>query len=49
MERCLQTEHLPLRVESHLDGTLRRRLQVPILMYHYVSELPSDADATRVG
>ena len=30
------------------DGTLRR-LRVPILMYHYVSELPTDADAIRVG
>jgi peptidoglycan/xylan/chitin deacetylase (PgdA/CDA1 family) len=30
------------------DGTLRR-LQLPILMYHYVSPLPADADAVRVG
>jgi peptidoglycan/xylan/chitin deacetylase (PgdA/CDA1 family) len=30
------------------DGTLRR-LQVPILMYHYISPLPPDADAVRVG
>src|SRR5215207_5305181 len=30
------------------DGTLRR-LRVPILMYHYVSELPPDADDIRVG
>jgi peptidoglycan/xylan/chitin deacetylase (PgdA/CDA1 family) len=30
------------------DGTLRR-LRVPILMYHYISELPPDADAIRVG
>lgn len=28
------------------DGTLRR-VHVPILMYHYVSNLPADADATR--
>lgn len=28
------------------DGTLRR-IRVPILMYHYVSNLPLDADATR--
>lgn len=30
------------------DGTLRR-LHVPILMYHYVSELPSNADDIRTG
>jgi peptidoglycan/xylan/chitin deacetylase (PgdA/CDA1 family) len=30
------------------DGTLRR-LRVPILMYHYISELPLDADQLRVG
>lgn len=30
------------------DGTLRR-IQVPILMYHYVSVLPPDADETRIG
>ncbi len=30
------------------DGTLRR-LRVPILMYHYVSELPADADSLRTG
>ncbi|GAB5490130.1 MAG: hypothetical protein Phog2KO_03450 [Phototrophicaceae bacterium] len=30
------------------DGTLRR-IYVPILMYHYVSELPPDADAIRTG
>jgi peptidoglycan/xylan/chitin deacetylase (PgdA/CDA1 family) len=29
------------------DGTLRR-INVPILMYHYVSTLPPNADATRV-
>lgn len=30
------------------DGTLRR-LRVPILMYHYISELPLNADQFRVG
>ena len=30
------------------DGTLRR-LQLPILMYHYVSALPPDADDVRIG
>jgi peptidoglycan/xylan/chitin deacetylase (PgdA/CDA1 family) len=30
------------------DGTLRR-LRVPILMYHYVSPLPEDADDLRIG
>lgn len=30
------------------DGTLRR-LRVPILMYHYVSELPPGADTIRQG
>jgi peptidoglycan/xylan/chitin deacetylase (PgdA/CDA1 family) len=30
------------------DGTLRR-LSVPILMYHYVSSLPADADPIRTG
>lgn len=30
------------------DGTLRR-IRVPILMYHYVSELPADADDIRKG
>ena len=30
------------------DGTLRR-IRVPVLMYHYVSELPADADAIRRG
>src|SRR5512145_2670236 len=29
------------------DGTLRR-IRVPILMYHYVSNLPADADQYRV-
>lgn len=35
------------RPESAWDGTYRR-LHVPILMYHYVSDLPDDADATRI-
>ncbi len=30
------------------DGTLRR-IHVPILMYHYVSQLPANADNIRVG
>jgi len=30
------------------DGTLRR-IQIPILMYHYISPLPPDADEIRVG
>jgi peptidoglycan/xylan/chitin deacetylase (PgdA/CDA1 family) len=30
------------------DGTLRR-MRVPILMYHYVSEVPVDADETRIN
>lgn len=30
------------------DGTLRR-IRVPILMYHYVSELPEDSDDIRIG
>ncbi|MBC7869914.1 MAG: polysaccharide deacetylase family protein, partial [Chitinophagaceae bacterium] len=30
------------------DGTLRR-INVPILMYHYVSPLPPNADQVRVG
>lgn len=33
---------------SQWDGTLRR-IRVPILMYHYISELPEDADDIRVG
>lgn len=33
---------------SQGDGTLRR-IRVPILMYHYVSELPPDADRIRTG
>lgn len=34
--------------DSEGDGTLRR-IRVPILMYHYVSPLPDDADDIRVG
>ena len=34
------------RVESFWDGTYRR-IRVPILMYHYVSQLPEDADEVR--
>ena len=30
------------------DGTMRR-IYTPILMYHYISELPADADDIRVG
>lgn len=30
------------------DGTLRR-IAVPILMYHYVSDLPEEADDIRIG
>lgn len=30
------------------DGTLRR-IRVPILMYHYISPLPADADEYRTG
>jgi len=30
------------------DGTLRR-IRVPILMYHYVSEIPEGADDIRIG
>jgi peptidoglycan/xylan/chitin deacetylase (PgdA/CDA1 family) len=33
---------------SDWDKTVRR-IRVPILMYHYVSNLPPDADATRVN
>ncbi len=33
---------------TQFDGTLRR-LRVPILMYHYISELPPEADQLRVG
>lgn len=35
-------------LESPPDYTLRR-IKAPILMYHYVSELPPDADPYRVG
>ncbi len=34
------------RAEPLWDGTYRR-IRVPILMYHYVSELPEDADDVR--
>lgn len=37
----------PSVYEGH-DGTLRR-LYVPVLMYHYVSPLPADADDIRVN
>ncbi len=33
---------------SQGDGTLRR-IRVPVLMYHYVSELPPNADPIRIG
>lgn len=36
----------PLSLEW--DGTLRR-IRVPILMYHYIEELPTDADDIRQG
>lgn len=42
---------LPLRAHTTIspvtDGTLRR-IRVPILMYHYVSPLPEDADDIRI-
>ena len=42
---------LPLRAQTATspvtDGTLRR-IRVPILMYHYVSPLPEDADDIRI-
>lgn len=34
--------------QTQHDGTLRR-VRVPILMYHYVSDLPEDADDIRRG
>lgn len=34
--------------QTPYDGTLRR-VRVPILMYHYVSDLPEDADDMRRG
>ncbi len=37
---------VPERAAPAWDGTYRR-IRVPILMYHYVSDLPEDADATR--
>lgn len=41
-------EHNNIRDAIEGDGTLRR-IQVPVLMYHYVSELPEGADAIRQG
>jgi peptidoglycan/xylan/chitin deacetylase (PgdA/CDA1 family) len=41
-----QTPAVTDRAESAWDGTYRR-VNVPILMYHYVGDLPDDADATR--
>ncbi|MCC6803893.1 MAG: polysaccharide deacetylase family protein [Anaerolineae bacterium] len=35
------------RVEPEWDGTFRR-IRVPILMYHYVSDAPEDADEYRI-
>jgi peptidoglycan/xylan/chitin deacetylase (PgdA/CDA1 family) len=45
--------HITLAADGPLpgtggDGTLRR-IHVPILMYHYVSPLPADADDIRIG
>ncbi|MDX2136820.1 MAG: polysaccharide deacetylase family protein [Chloroflexota bacterium] len=37
-----------MRVSPQWDGTYRR-IRAPILMYHYVSELPFDADDIRRG
>jgi peptidoglycan/xylan/chitin deacetylase (PgdA/CDA1 family) len=42
-----QPSTLILESQPEWDGTLRR-IRVPILMYHYVSELPPGADATRI-
>lgn len=42
-----QTESAQTTIPAN-DGTLRR-LRVPILMYHYVSELPPNADNIRTG
>ncbi|MGJ3237868.1 MAG: polysaccharide deacetylase family protein [Anaerolineae bacterium] len=39
---------LPVWSPVEGDGTLRR-INVPVLMYHYVSELPEDADDIRRG
>lgn len=59
-KRCLSLAFLILGVTLQLsaqesttpavtgDGTLRR-LKVPILMYHYVGDLPENADVYRVG
>jgi peptidoglycan/xylan/chitin deacetylase (PgdA/CDA1 family) len=41
-----QTPSVPDRAQPEWDGTYRR-MRVPILMYHYVGDLPEDADATR--
>ncbi len=38
----------PASLATGWDGTLRR-IRVPILMYHYVSPLPPNADDTRRG
>ncbi|MFN8447911.1 MAG: polysaccharide deacetylase family protein [Anaerolineae bacterium] len=40
------TPAAPDRVEAAWDGTYRR-IRAPILMYHYVSDLPDDADEYR--
>lgn len=37
---------IPLQASNNGDGTLRR-IWVPILMYHYISPLPVDADEIR--
>jgi peptidoglycan/xylan/chitin deacetylase (PgdA/CDA1 family) len=37
-----------LSIVTTADGTIRR-IRVPILMYHYVSPLPPDADSIREG
>jgi peptidoglycan/xylan/chitin deacetylase (PgdA/CDA1 family) len=39
-------DHAAAQPLAESDGTLRR-IRVPVLMYHYVSPLPSDADAIR--
>jgi peptidoglycan/xylan/chitin deacetylase (PgdA/CDA1 family) len=44
-----QTDNLAYSPDATIsDGTLRR-LRVPILMYHYVSQLPPDADDYRIN
>lgn len=40
---------LPQPEESPLPDHTLRRIRVPILMYHYVSPLPPDADEIRMG